>query len=822
METLWQDLRYGSRMLMKNPGFTAVAVLTLALGIGANSSIFSLINAVLLRPLPFNEPDRLVMVWERRASSNDANLPISGHEFVAWKEQTRSFENLAIFTGDGFNLTGAGDPTAIAALRVSADFFSVLDVTALLGRTFSAGEDQVGDNPIVVLNAGLWKRRFGSDPEIVGKTITLSDQKYTVIGVMQRRCVGAWLNSDPDVWLPIDLPGEARRVGKHGNNVIGRLKPDVTLDQAQADLAQVAGQLEQRYPRENTGHNVKVNSLYQDTVGSVRPALVMLLGAVGFVLLIACANVANLLLTRAAARQKEIAIRTALGARRLRLVRQMLTESCLLALMGGGVGVLLALWIIDLLPKIKAVNIPRIDQIGIDGRVLAVTIGLSLLTGIMTGVAPALRSSRPNLNQTLNDGTRTSASGGRRRIGSALVVLEVALALVLLVGGGLMLKSFVRLVNVDPGFDPHHVLRLDLALPDPRYAQPQQQMRFYEELMERIKVLPGVETVGATTQTPLSPGDNWGRFSIEGRPAPAPGQEPAAAMRSVSSDYFRAMKVPLLRGRFFTEADARIALPVMRWFDQQPYPQHYNDPQPVPTIIINETMARMFFPNEEPLGQRIRIIASPWLTVVGVVGDIRHSGLNSKPNPEMYLSDLQEPQSSMAVMVRTSGDPLTLAAAVREQVTALDQDQPMTVTTMDQIFSNSVGGQRFNALLLSIFGALALGLAVIGVFGVINYSVAQRTHEIGVRIALGAKRRDIFKLVVGQGMVLALLGVAIGLGGAFALTRLISGLLFGVSPTDSATFAVVSLLLAGVALVASYIPARRAMNVDPMVALRYE
>lgn len=821
MNGFLQDLRYGWRTLAKSPGFTVVAVLTLALGIGANSSIFSLINAVLLRPLPFNEPDKLVMIWERRAPSNDSNLPISAHEFVAWREQAHSFKEMALIRGDGFNLTGAGDPMSVAALRVSAEFFSVLEVAPALGRTFSPREDQ-DDNHIVVLNASLWKARFGSDPEIVGKMVTLSDQKYTVIGVMQRQCVGAWLNSDPDVWLPIALPDEARRVGRHSNNVIARLKPGVTLEQAQAELAQIAERLEHQYPNNNVGHGVKIDSLHEATVGAVRLALLVLFGAVGFVLLIACANVANLLLTRAAGRHKEIAIRTALGAGRLRLVRQMLTESCLLAVMGGGVGVLLALWIIDLLPKIKAVNIPRIEQIGIDGRVLAVTLGLSLLTGVITGLAPALRSSRFNLSHALNDGSRTSAGIGRRRIGSLLAVLEVALALVLLAGGGLMLKSFVRLIDVDPGFDPHNVLRLDISLPGPRYARLQQQMRFYGELIERIRALPGVELVGATTQTPLSPGDNWGPFSIEGRPASAPGQESSAAMRSVSSDYFRAMRVPLKKGRYFTEADARIALPVMRWFDQQPYPEHYNESQPAPAMIINETMARTFFPNEDPLGQRVRIISSPWLTIVGVVGDIRHSGLNTRPNPEMYLSDLQQPSGSMAVMVRTSGDPLNLAGATREQVMAVDKDQPVAITTLDQIFSNSVGGQRFNMVLLSIFGALALAMAVVGVFGVINYSVAHRTQEIGIRIALGAQRRDILRLVVGQGMVLALFGVGIGLVGAFALTRLISGLLFGVSPSDPFTFLAVSLLLTSVALLASYIPARRAMRVDPMVALRCE
>ena len=820
MNGFLQDLRYGWRTLAKSPGFTLLAVLTLALGIGANSSIFSLINAVLLKPLPFTNPDRLVLISERRPASNNANLPISGHEFVAWREGSSSFESMAIIRGDVFNLTGAGNAVSINALRVSAEFFTVLDVAPLIGRTFSAGEDQDA-NPIVVLNAAIWRSHFGSDPEIVGKTVTLSDQKYTVIGVMERKCVGAWLNSDPGVWLPINLPDEARRAGRHSNNVIARLKPNVTLEKAQAELSQVAEGLERQYPN-NLGHKVSVDSLYEASVGSVRPALLVLFGAVGFVLLIACANVTNLLLTRAAGRQREIAIRTALGAGRARLVRQMLTESCLLAVMGGGLGVLLAMWIVDLLPKIKAVNIPRIEQIGIDGRVLAVTLGLSLLTGILTGLVPALRSSRFNLTQSLNDGTRASAGLNRRRIGSLLVVLEVALALVLLAGGGLMLKSFIRLIDVDPGFDPRNVLRLDLSLPSPRYVQPQQRKQFYGELLERIKSLPGVEAVGATTQTPLSPGDNWGPISIEGQPAPPPGQESFAAMRTVSSDYFRVMRVPLKKGRYFTEADARIALPVMRWFEQQPYPEHYNESQPAPVIIINETMARMFFGDKDPLGQRIRIVASPWLTVIGVVGDVRHRGLDTQPNPEMHLFDLQEPQASMAVMVRTSVDPLTLATAMREQVMAIDKDQPVAITTMDQIFADSVGGRRFNMLLLSIFGALALAMAVIGVFGVINYSVAQRTRELGIRIALGAQRSDIFKLVVGQGLVLALLGVGLGLGGAIALTRLISDLLFGISPTDLVTLTTVSLLLAGVALLASYIPALRAMRVDPIEALRRE
>jgi putative ABC transport system permease protein len=816
MEILIQDLRYGWRTLTKSPGFTSVAVVTLALGIGASSAIFSLINAVLLRPLPFKEPERLVSIWERRASSNEANLPISGHEFAAWRDRSQSFDGLSIFQGAGFNMTGAGDAVSVNALEGSADCLAVLGVQPLLGRTFLPGEDEPGSPKVAVLSEGFWKRQFASDSDIVGKAITLSDKSYTIVGIIPA------LDFIPDVLLPINLSGEIQKVGKHNHQVIGRLKPGVTIEEAQAEVSQIAGQLEQQFPNNNVGHGVHIVSLRQDAVGDVQAPLLILFGAVAFVLLIACVNVANLLLSRAASRQKEIAIRTAMGAQRARLIRQLLTESCLLSVIGGGVGLLLALWVVELLTKIKAVKIPRIEHVNIDGRVLAVTIGLALLSGFITGLAPALRSSRQNLVDLMKEGTRTSASRARRRIGNYLVVIEVALALVLLAGGGLMVKSFVRLISVDPGFDPHDVLSVNLSLPGPRYPKPQQQIRFYEELMGRIKSLPGVEIVGATSQTPLRPGDSWSFFSIEGRPPAAPGQETNAAIRSVSADYFRAMRIPLRKGRYFTDADARIALPVMRWYEQQPYPEHYNESQPAPVVMINETMARIYFHDEEPIGKRLRIVASPWLTIVGVVGDVHHTGLNTRPNPEMYMSDLQEPSSSMTVMVRTSGDPVSLAGSIREQVVAVDKDEPVALTTMDQIFSDSVGGQRFNMMLLNIFAAVALVLSVLGVFGVINYSVAQRTKEIGIRIALGASRRDIFRLVVGEGMAVALVGVGAGLAGAYALTRLIAGLLFGVSPTDPITFLAVSVLQAGVALLASYIPARRAMKVDPMIALRYE
>jgi len=816
MDSIIKDIRFGVRGLLKRPAFTLTAVLTLALGIGANTAVFSVVNAVLLRPLPFKEPDRLVAVWERRANSDRANLPISGHEFGAFRERAKSFEALTLIQPNGLNLTGRGDPAILNVAEVSTDYFSVVGVPPLLGRTFAPGEDEAGGAKVAVLGHKLWTQRFGSDPGIVNQTIMLSDQSYTVIGVMPV------LELIPDVIVPIDMRGELRKVGKHRHQVFGRLRSGTTLAQAQAELTQVAQQLEQEFAAANLGHGVQVVALHEDVTGNSQLALLTLFGAVGFVLLIACTNVANLLLTRAAVRQKEMAIRTALGAGRWRLIRQTLTESLLLAALGGGLGLLSASWLIDLLSKITAVNIPRLDQVGLDRRVLLATIGFSLLTGLLTGVAPAWRNSEPRLYQWIKEGARGSVSPSRHRISSMLVVVEVALAVILLVGGGLMLKSFVQLKRVDPGFDPHQVLRLDLSLQSLRYQEPRQQVAFYEELIGGLRTLPGVESVGATTQTPLSPGDNWTGFAIEGRPKPPQGQQQQAATRAVSNEYFRTLRIPLRKGRFFNNTDARVALPLIRWFEQQPFPDRFNESQAVPAVIINETMARLYWPNEDPLGKRMRIIFSPWLTVVGVVGDVRHSGLNTPPNPEVYMSQLQEPQASMAVMVRTAGDPRQLAATVREQVKAVDKDQPLTITTMDQIFSDSVAGQRFNTLLLGTFASVALVLAMIGVFGVINYSVAQRTHEIGIRMALGAQRQDVFKMIVGQGLSLTLVGIVIGSAGAFALTRLIASLLYGVSPTDPITFFAVAILLSAVALLACYLPARRATRIDPLVALRYE
>ena len=816
MDSIIKDIRFGLRSLWKRPAFTAIAVITLALGIGANSAIFSVVNAVLLRPLPFKDPDRLMVVWERRANSGRANLPLSGHEFAAFKDRTNSFEAITLIQPNSFNLTGQGDPVMVDVGEVSTDYFNVVGVPPLLGRTFAPGEDGDGGAKVVVLNQKLWSQRFGSSANVLNQTVRLNDQSYTVIGVMPS------LELLPDVLVPIDLRGEVRKVGKHSYQVIGRLKQGITAEQAQAELAHVAQQLENEFAAANRGHGVQVVGLHEDVTGRAQLPLLTLFAAVGFVLLIACANVANLLLSRAAVRQKEMAIRTALGASRWRLVRQTLTESLLLGLFGGGLGLLSAVWLVTFLSKVTAVNIPRLDRISIDGRVLLATFGFSILTGLLTGIAPAWRNSEPRLYEWVKEGMRGTFNPARRRASSILVVAEVGLAVVLLVGGGLMLKSFVQLLRVNPGFQPNQVLRLDLALPETKYSEPRQQTAFYNELIGRLQSLPGVESVGTTTITPLGHADNWSPFAIEGRPDPPQGQQQQAATRAISDDYFRTMQIPLRKGRFFNSSDARLALPLIRWFEQQPFPEHFNEPQAEPAVIINETMARLYFPDRDPLGQRLRIILSPWMKVVGVVGDVHHNGLNVPPNPEIYLSQLQEPQSSMAVMARTNGDPLQLAAAAREQVRIIDRDLPVTVTTMDQIYSDSVASERFNTSLLGIFAAVALLLAMIGVFGVINYSVTQRTHELGIRIALGAQRRDVFRLVVGQGLVLSLLGVGLGAVGALALTRLITGLLFGVSPTDGPTFVLVSLIVTFVAFLACYLPARRATRVDPLVALRYE
>ena len=804
---LWQDLRYGLRTLRKSPGFTVVAVLALALGIGADSAIFSVVNTVLLRPLPYQDPDRLVMVWEDATKAGYPRNTPAPANYIDWREQNQVFEGMAAIANISFNLTGDGEPERIDGRRVSASLFPLLGVEPHLGRVFLPEEDQPGANRAVIMSYGLWQRRFGSDPDITGKQLTLNGESFTVVGVMPPHF--QFPSREDELWIPIAFgPNESATRGGHYLEVIARLKHGVTLQQAQAEMNTIAARLQQQYPESNTDVGATVISLHEQLVGDIKPALLVLLGAVGFVLLIACANVANLLLARAAVRQKEIALRIALGASRARLIRQFLTESLLLAAIGGVVGMLLALWGVNLLKAFIPENISQVKAITIDAYVLGFTLLVSLLTGLIFGLAPATQASNFNLNETLKEGGRDTAAGSRgKRLRSLLVIAEVAVSLVLLIGAGLLINSFLRLRSVDPGFRADNLLTMRIVLPRLKYPEQPQRTAFYAELLSRVEALPGVQAAAVTNWIPLvSQGDSVG-FSIEGRPEPAAGQIPIAVTRVISPHYFSTMGIQLLQGRQFNEQDRA------------------DTPR---TVVINETMARRYWPGEDPLGKRITT-GSPadpasWRTIVGVAQDVRQFQLNADPRPQIYLPYEQpvffQPTN---LVIRTGIEPLSLAATVRRTVWEIDRDQPVSnVRTMEDVLSESIARQRFSMLLLGIFAALALALAAVGLYGLMSYAVAQRTREIGIRMALGAQARDVLRLVVAQGLKLVLVGVVIGLVVAYMLTRLMSSLLFGVSATDPTTFIAISLMLLCVAVLASYIPARRATKVDPLVALRYE
>jgi len=815
MDRLWQDVRFAARSLSRAPALTVVAIFTLAFGIGANTAVFSLVNTVLIRPLPYVDPDRLVMVGETLRGDDHRN--VSPHEYVAWARENRSFDQLAMFSYGSLTLSGRGEPSVVSSRVVTANFFDVLGQRPLLGRAFQAGDDQPGAPQQVILSHSLWTSRFAGDSSVVGREAILDDTPFKIVGVMPARG-----DMDADIWVPVNLVAEARKVGKHGMFVIGRLKTGATLSTATADLAIVAQRLERQYPVDNKDHRVQVLSLNEVTVGDVRRPFLVALGAAFFVLLIACANVGHLLLTRAAARQKELAIRTALGAARSRLVRQLVTEALLLSVIGGGLGFMLAVWLTDLFPALSAIQVPRISELRVDWRVLAATAFLCVFTALACGLLPALRASQPKLRLWLADGTRASSAPGRR-IAGMLIVSEIALALMLLVGAGLTLKSFAHLVRINPGFDPRNVLAISLPLPGPRYPTGELQRRAVTEVVDGLAQLPGVTFAGATTLLPLGVCCNSMAVTIEGKPAPLPGREIQARTTIVAGRYFEASQIPLKRGRHFAASDARIAIPLLRWYPQQPNPEHFDEQQAAPVAIISETMARQFWPNEDAVGKRFRALFSPWITVVGIVGDVRQSGLLEPPTPQMYLSNLQEPSGAMTIVVRTARDPLDAAPAVRRQIRSFDARLPIgSIETMDQIVWNSVGRPRFNALLLGISGAIALVLAIVGVYGVMSYSVQRRTHEIGIRRALGAQTRDVLRLVLGQTLGLVLAGIVAGAVGAIALTRVLATLLYDVAPTDPSTFVVVAATLAFVALLAGYLPGRRATRVDPTDALRSE
>jgi putative ABC transport system permease protein len=810
------DLKHAVRGLLRSPGFTAVAVLTLALGIGANTAVLSLARAVFSTPLPFVDADRLVTLWERRGGSRNANIPVSGHEYAAWKEQNQVFEQVALSRGERLNLTGTGEPEAIDAVRVSASYLPLLRVQPALGRTFAAGEDAAGRDRVAILSDRFWRRRFAADPGIIGQQITLDDQTFAVVGVL-----GPLPPSlTPDIVLPMDVPGEIRAVGRHNLNVIARLRPGVTLARARSDMDAVADRLTRQMPDENTGHLVTVVPLREDLVGEFRPASLLMIAAVGFVLLIGCANVANLLLARGANRQREIAIRTALGAGRARIVRQLVVESMLLAALGGAAGLLMSAWIMDLVPKITAVRIPLLETAGLHWFGLGIAAVISVCTGLAAGIVPAMRSSRVH-PAWLREGSRMSDDRGRQRLRTMLVASEVALTLILLVGAGLLINSFVRLVSVNPGFDAARVLVVPVDLPGSRYPEAHQRRAFLDRLIAGVESIAGVEAAGAVSHLPLGGADNWMPFAVEGRPAPARGQELYAPFRVATARYFNTLRIPLRRGRLFNESDARQSIPVIRWYPQQPYPAGFDKPQPAPVAIVSEAAAKQFFGAEDPIGKRIRVLFSPAITIVGVVGDIKHNGLNLPSFPHVYLMHDQEPWDSVSLVVRTAGSS-QLAAAVREQIHAADPALPVTVTTMDEVMAASTGRQRLYAVITGVFGAVALGLAVVGIFGVVSYVAAQRTREIGVRMALGAQRREILGLVIGQGMRPIGAGICVGIAGAVLLTRFIGALLFGVAPLDPLTFGVAIGMLTSVGLFACWIPARRATRVDPLTALRAE
>lgn len=804
MTNLWQDVRYGVRALLKKPGFAFVAMLTLALGIGANSTIFSFVNGILLRPLPYRNPERLVLLNEISSKRGEGSMGVSFPNFLDWREQNHVFEDIAAYGEGSYTMVGAGEPEQLRGARISSGLFEILGVAPKLGRTIRPEEDHPDSDTVVVLSYGLWQRRFGSNPRIVGQTVNINNRPRTVIGVMP---AGFKFPEVADLWLPLALDTKLWTRNDHGLSAIARLKPNATLEQARAEMISVARNIEEQNPVTNEGLSVTVSNLREGLVGDYRQALMILLGVVGFVLLIACANVANLLLARAAGRQREIAIRSALGASRWRIIRQLVTESLLLSVAGGALGLVLAVWGLDLLLAAIPIEFPFWMKFSLDGRVLGFTIAISLLTGILFGLAPALQASKIELNETLKEGGRSAGAGaGHHRLRNLLVVAEIALSLMLLAGAGLMMRSFMRLQQVNSGVNPNNVLTMVVPLPKDKYPEPEKQAAFFQQLLERVRSLPGVEAAGAVSNLPLS-GSTWGRsLTVEGRPVLSVGEAPVINHCVITPSYFRAMGIPLLMGRDFNETDSKDALRV---------------------TVIDERLAHEYWPNESPLGKRIRFgppeSNEPWHTIVGVVREVRHERLDMATRKSIYVSYQQIPDRKMVLTVRTTTDPLSLATAVRNQVKELDPDQPVTdVRTMTEVISRSVWQPRLYAILFAVFGVVALILSSVGIYGVMSYAVTQRTHEIGIRMALGAQTYDVLRMVVGQGMILTAIGVALGLLGAFSITRVMSSLLFGVSATDPVTFLSVSVLLSCVALLACYIPARRATRVDPMTALRYE
>ena len=810
MRNLWQDVRYGARALRANPGFTAVAVVALALGVGANTAIFSVVNAVLLRPLQYPHHERVVAIQE--LSPEGRRVQVTPANFLDWREQATAFERMAAVLTRTSNLASQDEAERIDLAMTSVSFFDVFGVRPRAGRFFLPGEETAGHAPVVVLSHALWQRRFGADPSIIGGSVTLDGRPYEVVGVAPE---GFSYPDRTEVWVPpfarvptISEQQDVERARGFGFlSAVALLKPGETLEHARAEMEAITARLRQQYPESNSKRFNRVVTLHEHLVGESSRALLLLLGAVALVLLIACANVANLLLARAAGRQKEMAVRAALGATRLRLARQLLVESLLLALAGGAAGLLFGWWGVDLLKGLLPAEFPRVADIGVDPRVLGFTLLVSCATGIAFGLAPALQFTRPDLHGALKENARGSTGGaGAGLVRNLLIVFEVALSLVLLVGAGLLFRSFLTLRAVELGFRPQSLLTFRLSPSGERFREDAQYTDFYRDVAERVAALPGVEAVGVINTLPLVKGPTSG-IQFEGRPAVRRDQWPSVNYRSVSPDYFRAAGIRVVKGRAIEARDTADA-PLV--------------------FAVNQALARRDFPGEDPVGKRISNGIGPdgkpiWKEIVGVVADVRSEEPGREAAPEIYASFTQDPFAGMSYVVRTSAEPEGLVPAVREAVRAVDRAQPVAeVRTMEQLVGESFAQPRFNSLLLGLFACMALLLAAAGIYGVMSYAVTQRTHEIGIRIALGAQHKDVLRLVVGRGMALALAGVGLGLVAAFALTRVLSSLLYGVTATDPLTYVAVALLLGTVALLASYIPARRATKVDPMVALRYE
>ena len=807
MNKLLQDLRYAVRTLIKRPGFVVIAVATLALGIGASTSIFTVVNAALLRGLPYKSPDRLYHLWEKTPQQEFSKREFSYPDYQDY-QQNSVFESLAAYTGGGAILSGSGEPESLNAQRVSANFFSVLGVDPFMGRTFQTDEDKQGGPKVTVLTYGLWQRRFGGDSGVVGRALTINGDSYTVIGVLPASFQFALRPAD--LWLPYQpTQNQLTRRYLHGTNLIARLKPGVTAEQAQSEVSLIASRIEQQNGQSHANTVARVVPLQEEVIGAVKPILLVLLAAVGFVLLIACANVASLLLTRSLARQKEVAIRSALGASRWRVIRQLLTESLVLSIVGGLAGLIIAYWgtpaLVATLPQTQLNAMPFLKSLQLDASILAFSFGLSLLTGLLFGLAPALQSSRLDLNEVLKEGGRNASAGVGQRLRGAMVITEIALAVVLLVGAGLMMKSMLRLLQTNVGFKTQNLLTMTVILPAAKYTEASQRVNFIDQLKRRIESLPGVAGAGTVNILPLN-GGNTTRFYVDGDPVPAAGQETEANIRTVNDSYFQTLGVPLIAGRLFDERDL---------------------PDRSQVVIIGKNIADRIFAGRNPVGRKLKYagVEAPPLEIVGVVGDVKITGLDEAVRPVLYYPYRQGGGPFNNLVVRTNGDPTALTNSVRNEIRTLESEAAiLNVRSMDEMIAQTPASfmRRFPALLIGIFAGVALLLASIGIYGVVSYSVSQQTHYIGVRMALGAKPSDILKMIMRQGLLLAVAGVGIGVVAALGLMRLLRTLLFEVGTTDLATFGIVSVTLFLVALLACFLPARRATKVDPLVALRYE